>query len=146
MKKMKHMLVLIDRQPLENPYAYINHTLDNLRWEGHPYRAYQTGQTLISLSVVGPQNFGDQYFITAAALQKFQQLWKCEPNFDNFHYQQFRGSGGNGVVLVEFEAEDRAGEPASSSSEPAKQTGTTTESAIPVAIKAQDKKWWEFWK
>jgi hypothetical protein len=107
MNVISRMLILLDREPSVGPQAFILSVLANVQWDGKPFGAYMTPRARVTLQIAekaGTLTPEDPHLLAAVAIERFKHLWGTPPNFENLNYQFFRGTGGNGACLVEWES------------------------------------------
>ena len=106
LKKIRYLLILIDKMPIQGPAWLKNVVLDRLYPEKgtrKPYRDYVDSQTKIEALEVGEQNFGDWHYASMAAAIHFQTIWDHKIDFDKFSWQPFSGRIGKGAVIKEWD-------------------------------------------
>lgn len=100
-KKITHMLVLIDRDPVKGQAAFVQGMLNWLYVDGAPYSRFVDQQTKIHVMIVGPQSFNESY-IANMALVHFRAVWNRTPVLSEILYQPFNGPEGNGTTIEQW--------------------------------------------
>ena len=102
MKKMSHVIILLDRNPGVSLDYFKRQVFASLKHDGRAYTDCIDDSTEIAIQVVGPQNFQDEIKIAANALVGGKALFKSPPDWNDMHFQNFSWSEGCGTTIEEW--------------------------------------------
>ena len=83
MKKMSHVIILLDRNPGVSLDYFKRQVFASLKHDGRAYTDCIDDSTEIAIQVVGPQNFQDEIKIAANALVGGKALFKSPPDWND---------------------------------------------------------------
>ena len=94
-RRLTHLLILVDREPLEGASFFIYQLAQSLLSDGKPYSHFMDDSTKIALKIVPNQDFGDEALMAATLLAE----WGHEVMGKMPLTQRFQGRGGNGATV-----------------------------------------------